>query len=150
MTDDRRPPDLWDVGRAAVWLTAWPIRRIWRWNSSEEIRRDARRRPDDELSAHLVNVLRAWAWGIVGACWVVPTVVLVNLVRTPLTRDLVVFGFAVAMTNICLSGIRAGVGRRYGERIFAGPGRVGRRLVTPSNLDLVFAVLVGWFSLGSD
>src|SRR5690242_16841703 len=86
VTARREERGLRDAGAGVVWLMAWPTHRILDMGpTARDVCVDAFSRPEDGLSAHLANSLRAWAWAMLGACLVVPAIVAVNLWRSPLT-----------------------------------------------------------------
>src|SRR5258706_12763350 len=73
VTDAPDRPALRDAGGAVVWLMALPLRWI-----TDEPEKPWPARPDDAESLHWVNYVRAWAWGMLTACWTVPWLVVVN------------------------------------------------------------------------
>lgn len=120
-----------------VWLLAWPLQRLLKLaDTPAEVASEARERPTDGSTVYLVNFVRAWAWGILGVAWTIPGLVVVNLVPGRTVRSVFFSGFGLLLTCVILSGLRAGLGERYGDRA------VARRLLTPSSVDILIAALV--------
>ncbi len=122
-----------DPGRFVVALMAYPLSRVFRFaDSSAELRADASRRADEPVQAHLVHVYRAYAWSLVAVCWLVPALVLENIIREvygPAAVDrlfaVVMFVLVFSIANALLSAGRGVVARRWADRVFP-PGFGGK------------------------